>query len=176
MQSAADREERILGLATQVVMLARRMARRVPVPFEELEAAGWHGAIAAVDRFNPSRAQLQTYAKRRIIGAMLDYCREIDPLSRKHRRDVKGSTHAPVNVELDSSFSDPERMQEVIHAERSVEVLTRRARLSNHQAFVIQRYYFEGVKSEDIAKELGVHQSRAGQLKTEALKRLRRVA
>lgn len=179
MQSAADdREERILGLATQVVMLARKMAGRVPVPFEELESAAWLGAIAAVDRFNPSRGQLQTIAAHRIRGAMLDYCRQVDPLSRLHRREVKGSAHAPVHVEPDRTQPDGRAEQELqaIDARVSVEGLTRRARLTKRQAFVIQRYYFDGVKSNEIARELGAHQSRAGQLKTEALKRLRRVA
>lgn len=157
-------------------MLARKMSKRVPVPFEELESAAWLGAIGAVDRYNPSRGKLQTFADRRIRGAMLDYCREVDPLSRRHRREVQGSGWAPVHVELDPALVDLDRMHEVIDARQTVDVLTRRARLSERQAYVIERFYFDGVRPVEIARELGCHQSRVGQLRAEALKQLRKKA
>lgn len=54
--------------------------------------AGTIGLIQAVDRFQPSRGlRFGTYAKHRICGAMLDFLRGEDPLSRTDRRRVRAA-------------------------------------------------------------------------------------
>lgn len=174
MDRVDDREQRILGLAAQVVLLARKWAARTPVPYEELESAAWLGAIKAVDKFNPARASLQTFAARRITGEILDYLRSIDPVSRRVRKETKGSHWEPVHVEADTvTLVDPDRSVAVVEAMHTVDELTRRAKLTGRQAYVIERFYYDGVRPKDIAIELGCHQSRVGQLKTQALKLLR---
>jgi RNA polymerase sigma factor (sigma-70 family) len=93
--------------------VARRVQRRVPpcVTFDDLVSVGMIGLIQAVDRFDASRdLQFKTYAQHRIWGAMLDFLREEDPLSRTERRRVRESAAGlsatghgiqPVTVSLD---------------------------------------------------------------------------
>lgn len=164
-------------MAAQVVIMARKWAARTPVPYEELESAAWLGAIKAVDKYNPTRAKLQTFAERKITGEILDYLRSLDVLSRRHRQQVKGSDWVPVHVDPEPlSLIDPDRSIDVVEAMHTVDELTRRAKLSGRQAYVIERFYFDGVRPKDIAIELGCHQSRVGKLKTQALKLLRKKA
>ena len=64
---------------------AKRMARSLPsqVDPDDLTSAGAFGLLTAVERFDPSRGiKFQTFARQPIRGAMLDYLREIDHLSR----------------------------------------------------------------------------------------------
>ncbi len=81
------REETILAHLPQVELLARRLHRRCPrVELEDFISEGTLGFIKAVDRFDPCRnLKVKTYAEHRIRGALLDYLRRIDPLSRNVR-------------------------------------------------------------------------------------------
>lgn len=87
----SNREELILSHIPQVELLARRLHRRCPqVELEDLISAGTIGLIRAVDRFDPARnLKLKTLAEHRISGALLDYLRHVDPLSRNVRRFQK---------------------------------------------------------------------------------------
>lgn len=70
---------------------ARRVARALPHPLDpdELLSAGAFGLLSAVERFDPSRGiRFQTFSQQPIRGAMLDYLREIDHLSRQARSQV----------------------------------------------------------------------------------------
>lgn len=85
------RDDLILSHLQQVDLLARRLHRRCPqVELDDLISAGTIGLIQAVDRFDPRRrCKLRTLAEHRILGAMLDYLRQIDPLPREVRRFQK---------------------------------------------------------------------------------------
>ena len=94
---AQDRDNRILrdrlvehyldvGFVQRV---AKRVARALPqqVDPDELLSAGAFGLLSAVERFEPSRGhKFETFAGQPVRGAMLDYLREIDHLSRVARR------------------------------------------------------------------------------------------
>lgn len=63
---------------------ARRLWPRVTT--EELASAGYDGLIAAVSSFDPGRGvKFETYCRQRIMGAIRDWQREIDPLGRSGR-------------------------------------------------------------------------------------------
>jgi RNA polymerase sigma factor for flagellar operon FliA len=65
-------------------ILARRLWPRVSA--DELASAGYDGLIGAVNSFDPSRGvKFETYCRQRIIGAIRDWQREIDPLGRSGR-------------------------------------------------------------------------------------------
>ncbi len=65
-------------------ILARRLWPRVTA--EELASAGYDGLIAAVNSFDPARGvKFETYCRQRIVGAIRDWQREIDPLGRSGR-------------------------------------------------------------------------------------------
>jgi len=90
----AARETAIVQNIDLVNNVARRFQRRVPpcVTFDDLVSAGTIGLIQAVDRFDRSRdLKFRTYAQHRIRGAMLDFLRDEDPLSRTERRRVRAS-------------------------------------------------------------------------------------
>jgi RNA polymerase sigma factor for flagellar operon FliA len=53
---------------------------------EELASAGYDGLIAAVSSFDPKRGvKFETYCRQRVVGAIRDWQREIDPLGRSGR-------------------------------------------------------------------------------------------
>lgn len=65
-------------------IMARRLWPRVTV--DELASAGYDGLIAAVTSFDPERGvKFETYCRQRIVGAIRDWQREIDPLGRAGR-------------------------------------------------------------------------------------------
>jgi len=68
--------------------LAEIMARRLwpRVTSDELASAGFDGLIGAVSSFDPDRGvKFETYCRQRIVGAIRDWQREIDPLGRSSR-------------------------------------------------------------------------------------------
>ncbi len=68
--------------------LAEIMARRLwpRVSADELASAGYDGLIGAVASFDPKRGvKFETYCRQRIVGAIRDWQREIDPLGRSGR-------------------------------------------------------------------------------------------
>jgi RNA polymerase sigma factor for flagellar operon FliA len=70
---------------------AERLRRRLPasVELDDLVNDGVLGLMEALDRFDPSKATLRTFAARRIRGAMLDGLRSRDPVSRATRSAIR---------------------------------------------------------------------------------------
>lgn len=65
-------------------IIARRLWPRVTA--DELASAGYDGLIGAVTSFDPSRGvKFETFCRQRILGAIRDWQREIDPLGRSGR-------------------------------------------------------------------------------------------
>nr|MDW8081019.1 FliA/WhiG family RNA polymerase sigma factor [Candidatus Calescibacterium sp.] len=57
---------------------------------EDLEGCGVLGLVQALDRFEPRKGvRFETYALSRIRGAILDYLRSLDPLTRGERQDLR---------------------------------------------------------------------------------------
>jgi len=85
-------EEVVLKYLPQVKIVAKIIARRLPshVEFDDMVSVGTLGLIDAIKRYEPSRGLLlETYADVKIRGAILDYLRSLDPLSRCVRRTEK---------------------------------------------------------------------------------------
>ncbi len=85
------REEQVRNLLPLVRKLARRLKRLVPtLDTDDLVGDGSVGLIRAVDSFDPLRGpQLADYARRLIVGAMLNGIRRMDPVSERSRRIVR---------------------------------------------------------------------------------------
>ena len=65
-------------------IIARRLWPRVTA--DELASAGYDGLISAVTSFDPGRGvKFETFCRQRILGAIRDWQREIDPLGRSGR-------------------------------------------------------------------------------------------
>lgn len=95
--SPARREAVVL----EAVRLVRALAGRITLPDsvlasrEDLEGAGLLGLLQALDTYDPRQGTLfVTHAYRRIQGALLDFLREIDPLSRSRRQKIAQAQQA----------------------------------------------------------------------------------
>jgi len=74
-------------------IIARRLWPRVTA--DELASAGYDGLISAVTSFDLSRGvKFETFCRQRILGAIRDWQREIDPLGRSGRNFERALTTA----------------------------------------------------------------------------------
>lgn len=86
------REEILAAHAPLVRHIVGRMkaALAAAADRDDLESAGAIGLIKALERFDPSRnVKFDTFAYRWIQGSVLDYLRQLDPLTRGGRRRVE---------------------------------------------------------------------------------------
>lgn len=85
------REASIRALLPTVRQIARRVHRMVPsADLDDLVGDGCVGLIRAVDAFDPSRGvPLAQYARRVVLGAMLNGVRKRDPVSERVRRTLR---------------------------------------------------------------------------------------
>lgn len=94
-----ERSARLHQHSDLVRRAAGRIRPRLPksVRIDDLMQAGMIGLHDAMSRFDERRgASFETFASRRIEGAMLDELRLFDPLSRDARsrqRDIRGAVH-----------------------------------------------------------------------------------
>jgi RNA polymerase sigma factor for flagellar operon FliA len=82
--------------------LANRIASRLPahIDVEDLVQVGLVGLLQSADRYDPSRGvKFQTYANRRVEGAMLDYLRSLDWRPRSVRRRSRELEQAVASAE-----------------------------------------------------------------------------
>lgn len=99
---AAERERLLMEQLPQVRYVARRIHERLPahVPLEDLVQAGVMGLIDAVNKYDPAKnAQLATYARFRIRGAILDSLRELDWGPRQLRRRAREIQEAEAQLQ-----------------------------------------------------------------------------
>lgn len=101
--------------------LARRALAKAP-PYQDPEdilSYAHHGLLDAIARFEPGRVKFETYATRRIAGAIIDGQRRQDPLGRAVRKGVKTLASAedalwtrlgrePSVAEMASELGEPE--------------------------------------------------------------------
>jgi RNA polymerase sigma factor for flagellar operon FliA len=86
-----DREEAIRSMFPVVRGIARRIGRLVPAAdIDDLVGDGCVGLIRAVDTYDAARgATLETYARRLVLGTMLNGLRRLDPISERARRTLR---------------------------------------------------------------------------------------
>ena len=174
----AARETAILQNITLVKDIAKRFRGRVPpcITLDDLISAGMVGLIQAVDRFDHARRlKFGTYAQHRIQGAMLDFLREEDPLSRTERRRVRESALVlnPTTVSLDAA--QLHRLPAPAQPAFATRFDVREARrsLSPRENRVIALLYDSDWQSREVAAELRVNESRVSQIKQRAIAKLR---
>jgi RNA polymerase sigma factor for flagellar operon FliA len=89
--NAAEREAAIRDLFPLVRHIAKRVARMAHLSdHDDLVGDGCVGLIRAVDSFDPERGtSFVLYARRLIVGAMLNGLRRRDPVSERVRRTMR---------------------------------------------------------------------------------------
>lgn len=175
--SQEDRDEAILQNLVLVKSLARQLRSRVPpcVTFDDLNSAGTIGLIEAVDRFDPSRGlKLRSFAQHRIWGAMLDFLRNEDPLSRNDRKYTAGSPNVSFDgipgPALERFVGAPDRQFHDLAMR--LDVSRARQSLSVRENLVITLLFDFGWENRRVAAKLAVNESRVSQIKQGALKKL----
>ena len=191
VETRTTREATIVQHIGHVHVLAKRLQLCLPpcVTYDDLVGAGTIGLIQAVDRFQPSRGlKFGTYARHRIRGAMLDFLREEDPLSRTERRRIRAAE--ATNAATGEKTASATISLEWLPAQELRKVCSRvgcpssqlvdradlrRARraLSARENRVISLLYELDWKNREVAWELGVNESRVSQIKRVALTKLR---
>jgi RNA polymerase sigma factor FliA len=113
----ADRESRIRALFPVVKKIARRLRTLVPgSELDDLVGDGSIGLIRAVDNFDPARGpSLEHYARRLILGAMLNGVRRMDPVSERARRATRDGATLRYRVAIERgslpTLNEVERMR-----------------------------------------------------------------
>jgi RNA polymerase sigma factor for flagellar operon FliA len=84
------------------------LSRKLPaqVGYDEICSAGYDGLIEAIEGYNPERkAKFETFCQQRIIGAVMDWLRSLDPQSRTVRTFEKKRLN--VREMLDAELGRP---------------------------------------------------------------------
>jgi RNA polymerase sigma factor for flagellar operon FliA len=143
--------------ADLVRRIAKRMARALPqqVDPDELLSAGAFGLLSAVERFDPSRGnKFETFAGQPIRGAMLDYLREIDHLSRVARR------HA------NKLIATTERLRMRLGRAPAEEEIRRQLDVSRETLLSMSRTTREGITLSLEHRKANRHRDEAGSIAT----------
>jgi RNA polymerase sigma factor (sigma-70 family) len=188
--AGVERDALILSLHSMVRRIA--LARRASLPRflrgDDLLSAAWLGAVEAVDRFDPARGtDLQTYASWRIRGAIGDYLRSLDPVSRDERRKLRGDPNAqpprtfsitalPDQAPFD--VSDPKSLLpfRAIEARVHLAAILRASHGVKPRALRIVRSHAAGELMKDIGRSEGIEESRVSQICKRTCTELRRAA
>jgi RNA polymerase sigma factor for flagellar operon FliA len=143
---------------------------------DELVQAGLVGLWQATQRYDDQvESTFWTFARQRVLGAMLDELRSLSHRSRTAHDAVVADTWAEkspwalvFSVQLDDARDAPDAgatPDEVLATrERAAHVRRLLYRLPRLQAYVLRRHYLEDVNLKDVGLELGVTESRACQL------------
>ena len=165
--------------------IAGAMVRHLPphVERDELIALGYLGLMEARERFDVGRGvPFGAFAAVRVRGAMLDYLRQLDPVSREERARLRASDEA-ASVSL-VSFSEAEESiacadradDQLLKQEEKVLLWRALSKLSERERLVVQRYFFEEQSLKRIGEELKVSESRVCQIVGQVTSRLRELA
>lgn len=159
-------EETLAAIVERYEPLARYLARKAlskAPPWQDREdilSFAHHGLLDAIRLFDPGQGvKFETYATRRISGAIIDQQRRMDPLTRNQRRAVKQleMAIAELEAELDREPTEGELAE----------------RLGIEVAEVRQAYYdrqslqgsleeqLENAEGKSMSHEVGFHPSHA---------------
>ena len=195
-QQLTNRNEALIEWYPMVERIAHRAAMSYGLPVSvdasDLVSCGVLGLAEAWDRFDPERGiPFEAYAIPRVKGAVIDAIRAADWVPRKAReraRETGGSVAVLVSMDENhgSGSGDhqspaeriadhqlPEPGFELMVAEDKRELIGTLNRLPERERMIVTLHYFEGVPLQDIAKSLGVTESRVSQLHTRALRMMR---
>ena len=109
-----DREKLVVDMLPLVKRVALKIRKRLPaqVEVDDLLSDGVVGLVDAVAKFNPrKRVKLESYARHRIRGSILDGLRGADPVPRDLRR--KHKNFQKLNQELEADLGRPVKDEEM---------------------------------------------------------------
>lgn len=176
--TSAQRNELVEKHVDIVRMIALRVARSLPrsVDVDDLIGAGYIGLMEAAERYDESMGvPFSAYLRMRVRGAMLDTVR---------RRNYRETSHVSLDdVCCDDQGNDPMTASPDEEATITEDIERKRlldrvwgavSQLSPREQTVIRMHY--GAGEDDllaVGSVLAVHPSRASQIHTAALRKLR---
>lgn len=102
LATTTPRESRAEAYLPLVRRIAMRLIRSLPssISLDDIISAGWVGLSEALQRCPPDMSDndLEAYASYRVRGAILDYLRNLDPLTRKLRGASRKITQTVVQL------------------------------------------------------------------------------
>lgn len=161
------------------------MRRVSPDLREDARQEVFLGVFAALPRYDPSRGGLTTFLQRRAAGALQDFWRRRDPVTRFQRGKIKrGETtfEPPAFVPFDNltdhdlpADRGASALDELLYAESCAQLHAGLGQLNPRALLVLMAFYRDGRTLADIAEELGVRHPRVWQIRKAAIERLRRL-
>ncbi len=162
--------------------IAGAMVRHLPshVDKDELVSLGYMGLVEAQTRFDPSRGvPFAAFAAMRVRGAMIDYLRQIDPVSRDERTRLRNSDEMASVTLVDFACAEGQAAagtdadEALWQSQQRALMWQALSDLSEREQLVVQRYFFEEQPLKKIGEELNVSESRICQIVGAAVSRLR---
>lgn len=166
-----------------VKCIAHSVMRRVPasVELDDLTQAGHLGLVQAAQKYaeEGQNASFATFARFRVNGAIADYLRSLDSVSRQMRHKITAGEAndftevdlAELPKELETRGETPE--QAAMAVEFTEQLRSLFEGLSGRERTIIQHYYFHERTMSDIGHELGCKESRVSQMHKNILTKLR---
>jgi len=146
--------------------LARRFAHRGE-RIEDLVQVGSIGLIKAVDRFEPARGDLASYAAPTIVGEIKRHLRDRGTLIRTPRQQPE----AP--VVLLPAEDVPATDEELRASEDRIAVSNGLRRLHRRERDAVRCRYFRDMSQAEVAAALGISQTHTSRLLASGLAKLR---
>lgn len=158
-----------------VKMIAWDRWRHLPpsIEMDDIQQAGRLGLVLAAQRYDVNAsASFETFARFRIHGAISDYLRELDTVSKDQRQKIKSGEERPVGeVCLDDLFETLEPRSPVSTPEEACMALDFSEQLRSlveglggRERIIVQQYYYQERKMRDIAVSIGCSEPRVSQL------------
>jgi len=167
----AERNHLVVAHLPEVRKIAYWMRRKLPkgVDVEDLVQVGTIGLMRATERFDPAKkTKFSTYSARRVIGAILDYLRDINwqPRLSKRRGEVPPCVgRLPFFVAkgeeldlVDESVNDPSFE---IEQQDELDWMTRSLDSAGKQMVI--RHFVDGLTMKEVGRELDYSESRVSQ-------------
>jgi RNA polymerase sigma factor for flagellar operon FliA len=148
------------------------MSKRLPLDFDEALSVADEALVHAVDSFDPARgACFKTWLAIKIRGALLDEVRANDVVTRRER-ELGVTRQAPVSLD-ESPLELVDQLDEISQRELANDLDVAIATLPERERQVVVLRAYEDLTLKTIGEALGVGESRASQLWTKGLERMR---
>lgn len=163
-------------------LIARDHHRRLPANVErdDIDQAARMGLIDAAFRFDAARgATFETFARWRINGAVRDYLRGLDFVSKEERAQINaGEASERVEIRVDDLYMEPRAAQASpeeasIAAQITAQIRSLMDGLSGRERTILRQYYYHDKTMAVIGQDLGVGEARISQVHKRTIETLR---
>ncbi|SFV51867.1 RNA polymerase sigma factor for flagellar operon [hydrothermal vent metagenome] len=197
-------DELALQYLPAVKAMAFRLKERLPssIDYSDLSAIGTEELIKLARRYDEGlNDSFWGYAKKRVYGAMLDYLRSLDIVSRANRQLIKqieepsdeelaeiigediqkihdariaSSIYTVMPIDDHLQMGDEGATLKKIEQEELVEVIKNvLTTFKEREQLIIQLYYFEELTLKEISEILGITESRISQIHKSVIKKIK---